>query len=316
MNGIITDVQRFCVHDGPGIRTTVFLKGCNLRCGWCHNPETMLPKPELQVIARNCITCGACLKACPRGAHRLVDGQRSFDRQVCVACGTCARGCYADALKVVGRPITARQVVAEVMEDWPFYVNSAGTVQYRGKALPGGMTLSGGEPLFQREFCIDVLRQCKQAGVHTAVETNLAWPWEDVESVLPYVDLMMADIKVMDSRLHAEWTGVPNCRVLENVRKLGQYDLPLIVRTPVIPDVNDHSSEIGKIADFIMGMPNLLYYELLPYHPLGLSKYASLGQECRVAEGKQLNQQKLRNLAMVARERGIPVRGDSNDSFC
>lgn len=311
MNGIITDVQRFSVHDGPGIRTTVFLKGCNMHCGWCHNPETILPRPELQVTAGNCIACGACLKACPRGAHAEADGQRRFDRQLCVACGRCAQGCYAEALKVVGRPVTAEQVLAEVLEDQPFYSQSAGAVKFRGRAMPGGVTLSGGEPLFQREFCVEVLRLCRQAGVHTAIETNMAWPWEDVESVLPYVDLLMADIKVMDPRLHAEWTGVPNCRVLENVQRLAGQDLPLIVRTPVIPNVNDCSKEIGRIAEFIAGLPNLLYYELLPYHPLGLSKYASLGQESRIPEGRQLNRDKVSYLAMVARERGIEVRPEN-----
>jgi pyruvate formate lyase activating enzyme len=297
MDGIITDIQRFCVHDGPGIRTTVFFKGCNLRCGWCHNPETTLPQPQLQVYPDRCIACGACLAACPRGAHTLVDGRRRFDRQLCAACGTCARTCYAEALKVAGRQVTAHQLLAEVLEDRPFYAASG-----------GGVTLSGGEPLCQREFCIDVLRLCKDAGLHTAIETNLAWPWERVESVLPWLDLVMADIKTLDAVLHMQWTGVPNKRILDNARRLSGVDLQLIIRTPVIPGVNDNAGQIGGIADFIAGFVNLQYYELLPYHPLGTGKYASLGMTSRMPEDSHLAPEKLKELSAVARQRGIEVR--------
>jgi len=297
VDGIITDIQRFCVHDGPGIRTTVFLKGCNLHCGWCHNPETILPQPQLQVYPNKCIACGSCLAACPRGAHSAVDGQKHFDRRLCTACGTCARTCYAEALKLIGRQVTAPEVLAEVLEDRPFYANSG-----------GGVTLSGGEPLCQQAFAIEILRLCKDAVVHTAIETNLAWPWEHVEPVLPWLDLLMADIKTMDSALHGQWTGTGNERVLDNVRRLAGRDLPLIIRTPVIPGVNDTEKEIGRIADFIADLANLQYYELLPYHPLGLGKYASLGMASPMPEDLRLDAARLKDLAAVARQRAIAVR--------
>jgi pyruvate formate lyase activating enzyme len=290
---MITDIQRFCVHDGPGIRTTVFFKGCNLRCGWCHNPETILPGPQLQVYPDRCIGCGACVAACPRGAP----SRRNLDRRLCTACGTCARTCYAEAMKLIGRRVAAQEVFAEVIEDRAFYANSG-----------GGVTLSGGEPLCQREFAIEILQLCKAAGVHTAIETNLAWPWEHVEPVLPHLDLLMADIKSMDAALHADWTGQSNDRTLDNIRRLAGQDLPLIIRTPVIPGVNDSDKEIGAIADFVAGLPNLRYYELLPYHPLGLGKYESLGMVSRVPEDLRLDEGRLASLATIARRRGIEVR--------
>ncbi len=297
VDGMITDIQRFCVHDGPGIRTTVFLKGCNLRCAWCHNPETILPSQQLQVYPGKCIACGACLTACSRGAHESVDGRRTFRRDLCAACGCCSRTCYAEALVLVGRQVTPQEVLAEVLEDRPFYANSG-----------GGVTLSGGEPLCQRNFAIDILRLCKDAGIHTAIETNLAWPWEHLEPVLPWLDLLMADIKTMDPALHTDWTGQSNDRVLDNIRRLAGQDLPLVIRTPVVPGVNDNEAEIAAIADFLAGLPNLRYYELLPYHPLGHGKYASLGMESRVPEDLRLEADRLRALAAAARRLGIEVR--------
>jgi pyruvate formate lyase activating enzyme len=297
VDGIITDIQRFCVHDGPGIRSTVFFKGCNLRCAWCHNPETILPQPQLQTHPDKCIACGACLAACSHGAHVAVDGRRNFNRRLCTACGTCARTCYAEALKLVGRRVSAREILAEIREDRPFYANSG-----------GGVTLSGGEPLCQQAFAIEVLQLCRGAGVHTAIETNLAWPWQHVEPVLPWLDLLMVDIKTLDSALHRRWTGTGNESVLDNLRRLAGQDLPLIVRTPVIPGVNDTEKEIGAIADFIANLSYLQYYELLPYHPLGVGKYASLGMESRMAEDLRLDAARLKGLADVARHREIEVR--------
>jgi pyruvate formate lyase activating enzyme len=328
MKGIVTDIQRFSVHDGPGIRTTVFLKGCNLRCRWCHNPETIHPHAELQVLPDRCIACGACLTACPRGAHVLAatgeapspemgtgtrrggsqSPRREFRRQFCQACGACAAGCYAGALTLVGRELTAEEVLAEVLQDRRFYENSG-----------GGMTLSGGEPLFQHAFTMELLRQAKAAGLHSAVETNLAWPWEHVAAVAELADLMIVDVKLADSAAHRQWTGQDNEQVLANLARLGVLPSPappsvpgeitrLIVRTPVVPGVNDTPRQIGQIADLLAGLGSLAYYELLPYHPLGSGKYESLGMAYELAEAKRPPPETMRALAAEARNRGIPVR--------
>lgn len=297
MKGIVTNIQRFSIHDGPGIRTTVFLKGCNLRCFWCHNPETLSPKAELQLFLNRCIGCGACFERCPNHAHVLIDGQRIFHRELCVGCGACAETCYAEALVLVGEEKTVEEVVEEVLRDKPFYETSN-----------GGVTLSGGEPLLQIEFSYAILEQCRQQGVHTAIETAANFPWERIASLLPVVDLVMMDIKLMDSARHRECTGAPNERILENAVRLGQQPQPLIVRTPVIPGVNDNAEDIRAIAEFASRLPNLLYYELLPFHPMATSKYDSLDLDYRARDLKRPAKEVMEELTQVAQSVGIQAR--------
>lgn len=298
MKGLVSDIQRFSVHDGPGIRTTVFLKGCNLHCRWCHNPETISPKAQLQVFADKCIGCGACLKACTQKAHVLADGpKKEFHRELCQACGQCARTCYAQSLVMVGRTMSPQDVTAEVLQDIEFYRNSN-----------GGLTVSGGEPLTQRDFTIEVLRLAKEAGVHTAIESNMVWPWEHVLPVLNLLDLVIMDIKAMDDNVHKEWTGQSNKHPLANVLKLGRQKPRLIVRTPIVPGVNDRPDEIRQIAEHIAGLPALDYYELLPYHPLGTGKYHSLGMHCPTEGIARPTKDKILELAAAARQCGITVR--------
>ena len=297
MTGVVTDIQRFSLHDGPGIRTTVFLKGCNLRCGWCHNPETLRPGPELQLIPDKCIGCGACLEACPHGAQVMEDGRRAFRRELCRACGSCAEVCYAEALVLVGREMTVDEVLREVLRDRLYYANSG-----------GGLTISGGEPLCQHDFTLALLRRARDEGLHTAVETNADWPWEQLASLLGVTDLVMMDIKTMDPAAHRKWTGASNERVLDNARRLAADGVDLVVRTPVVPGVNDTPGEIARVADFLRDLANVRYYELLPYHPLGAGKYESLGMEYAFADVRRPPAETLHALADEARRRGLRVR--------
>ena len=295
--GIITSVQRFSVHDGPGIRTTVFLKGCNLRCFWCHNPETWRREPEVQIFPERCIACQACEERCQQGAHLFTNGDHVYRRELCIACGECVSTCYAQGLVMVGSRVTLEKLVAEIVADRAFYAESG-----------GGVTLSGGEPLLQLDFAYAVLARCRAEGIHTAIETALNFPWARVAAILPVVDLVMFDIKHMDSAAHRRHTGAPNERILDNAKRLGQQPQPLIVRTPVIPGVNDTVEEIGAIARFVSTLPNLLYYELLPFHPLATSKYASLGLAYDAVGLQAPSKEKLAALVDVAAAAGVEVR--------
>jgi pyruvate formate lyase activating enzyme len=297
VSGIVTNIQRFSIHDGPGIRTTVFFKGCDLRCFWCHNPETLRTQPELQVFPDRCIACEACLERCEQHAHARVDGQRVFHRERCVACGRCADTCYAECLVLVGETKTASEVVEEVLRDRPFYERSG-----------GGVTLSGGEPLLQIEFARGILERCKSEGLHTAIETAANLPWERIESILSLTDLVMMDIKLLDSEAHRACTGVGNRRILENARRLGEQDTPLIVRTPVIPGVNDRPEWIEPIAAFAAQLPNLLYYELLPFHPMAGGKYQSLGIDYEAKGLESPKKKQMQALAQAALQYGIEVK--------
>ncbi|MGQ9682793.1 MAG: glycyl-radical enzyme activating protein [Anaerolineae bacterium] len=275
VQGLITNVQRFSIHDGPGIRTTVFFKGCPLRCFWCHNPETWVFAPEVQLYPARCLGCGACVERCSHGAQLLVEGERRYLREQCVACGACVDTCYAEALVLCGRWWTPEALLAEVLKDRAFYEQSG-----------GGVTLSGGEPLLQQEFVRAFLPLCKGAGLHTAIETSACAPWRELEALLPWLDLAMVDLKHMDAEAHRRATGASNRRILANLRRLAAAGLPLIVRTPVVPGVNDTVEAIAGIARFVAELPSLLYYELMPFHRLAEAKFRSLDLENR-AEGLQ-----------------------------
>lgn len=266
LQGTVINIQRFSTHDGPGVRTTVFLKGCPNSCAWCHNPESMRRQPELQLYPDRCIGCGRCLDVCPEHAHDMVQGEKVFHRERCKACGRCADECYAGGLVIAGKQMGVDEVMAEILADQTYYRHSG-----------GGVTFSGGEPLVQREFLGELLRQCKEHEVHTAIETSGNCPWEWLLELLPHIDLVMYDIKTLDPRLHAQYVGNDGRRIRGNLLRLGDQGKPLIVRTPVIGGVNDTVDEISGIARFLQGIDSLLYYELLPYHPLGDSKRLSLG---------------------------------------
>ena len=264
--GTVFDIQRFCTHDGPGIRTTVFMKGCPLDCWWCHNPESKSRQRELFYTPHLCIACGYCASVCPAGAHSITDAGHAFDRDKCRLCLQCAEKCFAGSLEVAGREMTAVQVVAEVEKDRIFYEESG-----------GGMTLSGGEPTAQFEFTREILEGARTMGIHTSVETCGFGVSARFVELVPLADLFLWDIKDTDESRHAENTGVPLAPILENLRLVDQVGGTTVLRCPLIPGVNLNDSHLDGLARIYGSLSNCLGIELLAYHALGDSKRARLG---------------------------------------
>ena len=286
--GMLTAIQRFSLHDGPGIRSTVFFKGCNMRCKWCHNPETLAMEPEILYYQSKCVGCGACAAVC--SGHTIVDGKMVYTRSNCTADFKCVQACFSGALEVCGKDYSIDDVLFEVLQDTDYYQQSG-----------GGVTLSGGEVLLQPQFAGELLAALKEKGISTAIESNMNVDWSVIETLLPHIDLIMCDLKTWDNDLHKTWTSVGNTRIKENIAHLAQCGKPVIVRTPVIPGVNDNVQEIGAIAAFAAQLPNLLYYELLNFNPLGQSKYAALDAENAFFSARPLTEETLNPLVDAAR---------------
>jgi len=264
--GWIFDIKKYAVHDGPGIRTTIFFKGCPLRCWWCHNPEGIAPEPELTFRADRCLDgCRACVGACPeRAVTRTAEGV-VIDAAACRLHGRCAEICPTDALRIIGREYTVEEILREIEKDRVFYDQSG-----------GGVTFSGGEPLNQIDFLEAVLSACRERGIHTVVDTSGNAPWEHLERIRPLTDLFFYDIKHMDDARHRETTGVSNRLILDNLRALSRAGAEIEIRIPLIPGVNDDEDHIRGLAGFLKGQPGIENIALLPYHRIGTQKYADL----------------------------------------
>jgi pyruvate formate lyase activating enzyme len=266
--GIIFDIKKFAIHDGPGIRSTVFFKGCPLRCRWCHNPEGISPFPEIMAFTQRCLAdCRECLDICPQKA--LSKGQKgiSLKRDRCVACGLCASVCPAEALQMAGRKVSVEAVIAELAKDAVFYRGSG-----------GGVTFSGGEPLTQIDFLYELLLAAKKHGWHTAVDTCGHAPFSSFTKIMPLVDLFLYDLKIIDPNKHRRLAGLPNGLILENLLKLSRGDSALAVRIPLIPGSNDSEIDIKQLADFCASLPHVNQVHLLPYHQGGKGKRKRLDQ--------------------------------------
>ena len=297
LKALIFDIKKFAIHDGPGIRTTVFFKGCPLACWWCHNPEALTPARELILFESKCIACGECFTVCPQEAHeKLPDGTRVYHRDKCVLCGKCTEVCYAEALVMEGREVTVEELMVELRKDIPFYRNSG-----------GGITLSGGEPTLQHEFALALLKACKAEDLHTSVDTSGQTPWRIFEKLLPYIDLVLYDIKQIDETSHQTHTGTPNRMILANLAKIGESGTPIEIRMPVIPGINDSEDGIVATARFLADIKGITRIELLPYHRLGESKYARLEREYRLPDLEPPGAEQMEATAALMRPYGLEV---------
>ncbi len=295
-SGFIFDIQRFSVHDGPGIRTLVFVKGCPLACLWCSNPESQRSAPELLFDASKCLACGACLQACSHGAVRRTGDTLAYDRDGCLACGICADVCPAEARTVAGRLATADEIVAEVLKDALFFTNSG-----------GGVTLGGGEPLAQVDFARQILHRCRAHGIHTAIETCGHVPWEAFEAILTVTDLFLYDLKHLDAGALSTQTGGDVALILSNLERLTSAGGAVTVRVPVVPGFNDTPENIRAIADHVVRL-GLRELHLLPYHRLGESKYRLLGRTYAFSGGVALATPALRWLQAAAEIGNLAVQ--------
>lgn len=295
---LLFDLRRFSIHDGPGIRTTLFFKGCPLSCLWCHNPESQKVGRELLYHANRCTGCGECLGACPEGALSASEnGEIQVDLGLCRVCGDCAAACAAEARQLAGRQWTVAEMMAEIERDRPFYERSG-----------GGVTLSGGEPLLQAEAAGELLRACRQAEIHTALDTSGYASWPVLERLLPDVNLFLYDLKLVDEAEHRGLTGVSSRVVIENLRHLSQRGCKIRLRIPLIPGLNDQPASLHAAAALAASLPSLEGVDLLPYHAAGAGKYARVGKAYSLIALRAPSPAELREIAGFFEAYGLTVR--------
>lgn len=276
----IINIQRMSVHDGDGLRTTVFMKGCPVRCIWCHNPESQKFENEILCDEARCVQCGSCVRVCPKGCHEIVGQKHVFHRENCDLCGKCVENCGANVLSFAAKQYTADQVLEVVCRDKLFYGND------------GGLTVSGGEPMSQIDFLEELCKKAKQAGLNVDVETCGYCPTEYFDRVMPYVDEFLYDVKAVPEK-HKEFTGVESDLILKNLTYICQKGATVVLRCPIIPGCNDNEEHYAFIQSLSRSLPNIKRVDLEPYHAFGLSKYAQLGREALYANEQDLDKESM-----------------------
>lgn len=298
--GTIINIQKYCVHDGPGIRTTVFFKGCPLRCWWCHNPESHNPKHEIMFFQERCSSCGVCVKRCPENAIEIKDSAPVWDEKKCRLCGKCTDFCPNNAREYVGQDITPEELMKEIVKDMVFYEESG-----------GGVTFSGGEPLLHADFLSVVLKSCKEKGINTAIETSGYAPWESFEKILDKVDLFLYDLKLMDNEKHKKYMGVGNEVILSNLKKLSSRGANIFARMPIIAGVNDDEEYINEAIKFLSDIKPL-QVNLLPYHKMGMDKYRRLNKDYKLSGMEKPSDERLAEIVDKFNKSGIKTRIGGN----
>lgn len=294
LTGKIFNIQHFSTEDGPGVRTTVFFQGCPLRCLWCANPESQKAVPQLAHRAPVCIKCGTCIRACPNGALQVRDGKVAVDRKLCQSCGTCVSVCPSKAMFFYGSEKTIDEVFRDVMKDAGFY-----------RDCEGGVTASGGECMLQAEFVAELFRRCKAEGIHTTLDTCGQFPEEKLASVLPYTDLVLFDLKHMDSEAHKRYTGFDNSGILRNLTAIVRSGTAVYIRIPVIPGYNDSEENLIATAEYVWALDPTLHVDLLPYHRFGESKYAMLDMAYPLSGVVSPTDEQMQGYRRIFTERGL-----------
>jgi pyruvate formate lyase activating enzyme len=294
VTGTVFNIQRYSIDDGPGIRTTVFFKGCPLSCVWCSNPESQNLAPELMHRDSICKRCYRCVAVCPVGAITVGANGIDIDREVCTVCGDCVDACPHDAMRITGKEMTVDEVFDVIARDMDFYRDSG-----------GGITLSGGEVLLQPEFALELLKRCREAGLHTCVDTSGQGSTEGLQKLLPYVNLFYFDIKHLDPKVHRAQAGRTNENILRNFGVVAASDIPLAVRVPVVPGFNDTSDAISDIAELVATHAPRATVHLLPYHRYGQQKYEMLGLDYELAAAETPSQEFLQAARKIVEARGL-----------
>ena len=296
-SGTVFNIQKYSVQDGPGIRTTVFLKGCPLCCQWCHNPESISPRREIIVIENRCIACGECRAACPFGETIAGEGPLPARHDQCTLCGECVDACPTGARQMIGRTMTVEEVMAEVVKDWVFYEQSG-----------GGVTISGGEPLTQPKFLLALLKAMRLASLSAVLDTTGYGCTEHLLAAAKLSDLVLYDLKAFDEQRHRALTGVSNHSILSNLKALDEIHRNVWIRLPVVPGFNDDVAELKKIGDLVAGLRSVKLVNLLPFHRTGLHKYERLGQVHGLDGVEAPSVELMERAADVFRDRKLPTK--------